>query len=77
MFTVKCVSPGTLIGHLVHTESSGVVPFRVESIVTFNCPFGLALTGPNTSTCMENGEWKPDPRNVMCKGILYVILIRI
>ena len=37
--------------------------------VTFTCPrHGMMLIGPNSTTCMENGEWEPDPRNVECKG---------
>ena len=36
--------------------------------VSFVCPPGLILTGPYKSTCMGNGEWEPDPREVECKG---------
>ena len=38
--------------------------------VTFTCPSGLVLTGPNTSTCMGNGEWEPDLHTgqLSCKG---------
>ena len=36
--------------------------------VTFTCLPGLVLTGPNTTTCMENGEWEPDPIEVNCTG---------
>ena len=36
--------------------------------VTFSCPPQYVLIGPNTTTCMGNGEWKPDPREVECKG---------
>ena len=36
--------------------------------VTFSCPPGLILTGPNTSTCMRNGEWEPTPQDVKCLG---------
>ena len=44
--------------------------------VMFTCPPGLVLTGPNTSTCMENGEWEPDldNRQISCKGALILIL---
>ena len=38
--------------------------------VTFACPPGLMLSGPNASTCMGNGEWEPDPRDVECKSKL-------
>ena len=36
--------------------------------VTFSCPHGLVLNGPNTSTCMRNGEWEPDSQNLTCLG---------
>ena len=39
----------------------------------FSCPTGQTLTGLNTSTCMENGEWEPDPRRLECKGKITVI----
>ena len=35
--------------------------------VTFSCPAGMVLAGPTTATCMENGEWEPDPMEVQCK----------
>ena len=38
--------------------------------MTFACSPGLVLTGPNTSTCIENRKWEPDPRNIECKGTL-------
>ena len=34
----------------------------------FICPLGQTLTGPNSSMCMENGEWVPDPSEVGCRG---------
>ena len=37
--------------------------------VTFQCPPGLGLDGANSSTCMENGEWEPYPREIHCFGI--------
>ena len=36
--------------------------------IYFNCPGGLLLSGPNSSTCMGNGEWEPAPQEVECKG---------
>jgi hypothetical protein len=36
-----------------------------ESIM-FACASGLKLGGPNSSTCMGNGEWEPDPGKVNC-----------
>ena len=38
--------------------------------VTFSCPPGLVLTGPNTSMCMRNGEWEQDPQELKCLGDL-------
>lgn len=38
------------------------------SIVTFSCLLGLVLIGPSSATCTENGEWKPDPRGLTCRG---------
>ena len=32
--------------------------------VTFTCLSGLILDGSNLSTCMGNGEWEPDSREV-------------
>ena len=29
-----------------------------ESAVRFSCPPGLALIGPNSATCTENGRWE-------------------
>ena len=37
--------------------------------ITFTCFPSLVLNGPNSSTCMENGEWEPDPREVNCTGV--------
>ena len=30
------------------------------------CPPEQILIGPVSITCMENGEWEPDPRNAVC-----------
>ena len=32
--------------------------------ITFTCPTGSILSGPNSATCMRNGEWEPDPREL-------------
>ena len=34
--------------------------------ITFTCLSGAILNGPNSSTCIGNGEWEPDPREVEC-----------
>ena len=36
------------------------------STVRFSCPPGLVLIGPNLATCTVNGEWEPDPSQLMC-----------
>ena len=34
--------------------------------ITFTCLSGAILNGPNSSICVENGEWEPDPGEVTC-----------
>ena len=46
----------------------GYNEISMEITVTLSCPTGLALTGPNSSICMGNGEWEPHPREADCKG---------
>ena len=36
--------------------------------IIFICPHGQTLNGSNSSTCMGNGEWEPDPGEVECIG---------
>ena len=36
------------------------------STIAFSCPPESVLTGPNSATCSENGEWEPDPSGLMC-----------
>ena len=40
--------------------------------ITFTCPPGLLLSGPNALMCMGNGKWGPDldAKRVMCKGAM-------
>ena len=33
-------------------------PTLEGATITFSCPPGKTLTGPNMTTCMENGEWE-------------------
>ena len=35
--------------------------------VSFSCSPDFALSGPHASTCMENGLWIPNPRDVNCR----------
>ena len=41
--------------------------------ITFICPPGMVLIGTNSTTCMENGQWDPDPRDVKCQGFAIII----
>ena len=44
------------------------IPSIEGQFITYTCPPEFTLTGPNTSVCMGNREWKPDPREVDCIG---------
>ena len=44
-------------------------PALEGAIITFTCVFGSAMfSGPNSSTCMGDGEWEPDPNEANCTG---------
>ena len=43
-------------------------PAVIETNATFSCFPGQTFSGPHRSTCMENGEWEPDPQAVKCIG---------
>ena len=45
-----------------------MVPTLEGSTVSFTCPPGFMLTGPDSATCAESGEWEPDPRGIMCNN---------
>jgi hypothetical protein len=47
---------------------SSTDPAVEGTTVTFHCPAGSIPSGPDSSTCMENGEWKPAPYKVNCSG---------
>ena len=36
--------------------------------IQFSCASGIQVSGVNSSTCTENGEWDPDLSEVKCKG---------
>ena len=62
-------------GSLPHQIANDIIepigysqPAIVGTSVTFVCPSTHVQTGPNTTTCMRNGEWEPDPRLVECTG---------
>ena len=43
-------------------------PYLVGTNATFSCLTEQEFSGQHTSTCMQNGEWEPDPREVNCIG---------
>ena len=51
--------------HVLVTECSD--PALEGDSVTFGCPYGLIMVGPNIPTCTENGQWNPDPTTVTAK----------
>lgn len=59
-------------GYPVSGTSSSLTNFTDPAtpgmLVTFSCSENSVLTGPDSATCMDNGQWEPDPREVKCKG---------
>ena len=45
---------------LSHTEG----PWIEGSIIAYGCTSDLRVPETNTSTCMDNGRWKPDPSDI-------------
>ena len=61
----KCNDPMELTNAL----AMGYIDPALEGqIITFTCPLHRTLNGSNSSTCVGNGEWEPDPREVECTG---------
>ena len=70
-FIVKCVNLNVLINeHLIIKASDDDQPSKVNTSLSFSCKSPeRVLTGPNSTTCMDDGNWEPDPKDVECKGI--------
>ena len=64
----KCYNPGPMVTADLIIEGYEDPALEGENI-TFSCNDGLTLIGSNSSTCMENGRWEPDPREVNCTGV--------
>ena len=62
MYAVTCDLPTQLLHDpVVMVNGPKEIPYREGQFITYTCPTGLILTGPNASVCTENGEWEPDP----------------
>ena len=68
--TVACdYPPMQLLNHPVVTVSGSQDSPPIEGqFITYTCPPGFILTGPNASLCTGNREWEPDPGEVDCIG---------
>ena len=51
-------------------------PMIEGTTLSFSCSLGQTLIGPNVTVCTDNGEWKPDTKQVQCvKGLLIKMVI--
>ena len=75
MFPVaNCGNPADLLIDSTVVNIMGYVDPALEgSNITISCSSGNVLNGANTATCMRNGNWKPDPREVECKSETYIM----
>ena len=64
--SINCRDPGDQVDDSI-TVTGYREPGMRGANVTYSCPSRLTLTGPRRSTCMGNGEWELDPREVECK----------
>ena len=69
LHTVTCDLPSQLLERSVIVDAeSQVIPHMEGQFITYTCPPGFVLSGPNASICTRNGEWEPDPGQVDCIG---------
>ena len=74
MHAGKCSNPMVLANNDIRVmDYEG--PAIAGDYITFTCPSGLVLNGSNSSMCVENGEWEPDPREVNCISELYMTIV--
>ena len=55
---------------------SQIIPHLEGQFITYTCPPGFNLTGPNASVCTGNGEWEPNPGKVDCIGSIMMPILR-
>ena len=73
LLAAKCGDP---LDHLSLDDSESILvqaysnlgPIPEGAKINFTCITGMELVGPNSTTCMGNGEWEPNPRDVTCKS---------
>ena len=71
-YIVTCDLPTQLLNHSVIVDAgSQEIPPIEGQLITYTCSTGFILTGPNTSVCMGNREWEPDPGEVECIGAVH------
>ena len=66
--TARCIDPLRQLTEPNRLVNVGYFSPAVEGTnVTFSCKDPhLLYEGPDSVTCMENGKWEPDPKNVKC-----------
>ena len=70
--TANCGYPLQASGHEFNNSlriTGYEPPMLVGSNISLSCHPEYVLIGPNISTCLENGEWVPDPKEVQCGGV--------
>lgn len=60
--------PTEVLRDRVRVVKESHIPKLEGEFITYTCPSGSILTGPNVSVCTGNREWEPDPRLVECIG---------
>ena len=66
---VTCDLPLQLLERPVIVVSGSQDSPPIEGqFITYTCPPGFILTGPNALECTGNGRWEPDPGQVDCIG---------
>ena len=72
LITVTCgYPPAQLLQHpivVVNGSQPDSHPLIEGQFITYTCPPGFTLTGPNISLCTGNENWEPDPGRVDCIG---------
>ena len=71
--SVNCGNPADQIDNSIVNILGYRDPAVEGNNITFSCLSGRVLNGPNTATCVGNGEWEPDLREVECLGESYII----